>query len=57
MRPYGGGLWDGSPLDRAVYAAGIGPGPLPPQLTPEEYLAGSPRCRWPPSRGPAGSTT
>ena len=34
-----GGLWDGSPLDRAVYAAGIGPGPLPPQLTPEEYLA------------------
>ncbi|MGY5883672.1 serine hydrolase domain-containing protein [Modestobacter lacusdianchii] len=34
-----GGLWDGSPLDRAVDAAGIGPGPLSPDLTPEEYLA------------------
>jgi CubicO group peptidase (beta-lactamase class C family) len=34
-----GGLWDDSPLDRAVYAAGIGPGPLPPQLTADEYLA------------------
>ncbi|WP_222195187.1 serine hydrolase domain-containing protein [Modestobacter italicus] len=34
-----GGLWDGSPLDRAVHAAGLGPGPLPPELAPEEYLA------------------
>jgi CubicO group peptidase (beta-lactamase class C family) len=34
-----GGLWDGSPLDVAVDAAGLGPGPLPPELPPEEYLA------------------
>jgi len=34
-----GGLWDGSPLDQAVHAAGIGPGPLPPRLSPEEFLA------------------
>jgi CubicO group peptidase (beta-lactamase class C family) len=34
-----GGLWDGSPLDRAVYAAGLGPGPVPPELTHDEYLA------------------
>jgi CubicO group peptidase (beta-lactamase class C family) len=34
-----GGLWDGSPLDRAMSAAGLGPGPLPPELTPQEYLA------------------
>ncbi|MCZ2839458.1 serine hydrolase domain-containing protein [Modestobacter sp. VKM Ac-2985] len=34
-----GGLWDGSPLDQALYRAGLGPGPLPPELTPEEYLA------------------
>jgi CubicO group peptidase (beta-lactamase class C family) len=34
-----GGLWDGSPLDQAVDAAGLGPGPLPPELTHEEYLA------------------
>ncbi|MCZ2820618.1 serine hydrolase [Modestobacter sp. VKM Ac-2977] len=34
-----GGLWDGSPLDQAVYRAGLGPGPLPPELPPEEYLA------------------
>ena len=34
-----GGLWDDSPLDRAVYATGLGPGPLPPELTPDEYLA------------------
>jgi len=52
-----GGLWDGSPLDQAVYAAGIGPGPLPPQLTPEEFLSRSARCRSPPNPGRAGSTT
>ena len=34
-----GALWDGSPLDQAVGRAGLGPGPLPPELTPEEYLA------------------
>ncbi|MBB3674935.1 serine hydrolase domain-containing protein [Modestobacter versicolor] len=34
-----GGLWDDSPLDQAVHAAGLGPGPLPPELVPEEYLA------------------
>jgi CubicO group peptidase (beta-lactamase class C family) len=33
-----GGVWDGSPLAEAIDAAGIGPGPLPPQLTPEQYL-------------------
>lgn len=49
-----GGLWDGSPLDRAVYAAGVGPGPLPPELPPEEFtarlaalpLAAQPGERW-----------
>src|SRR4051794_5954854 len=34
-----GRLWDGSPLDRAVTAAGIGPGPQSPDLVPDEYLA------------------
>ncbi|GAA4736778.1 serine hydrolase [Modestobacter marinus] len=34
-----GALWDDSPLDRAVVAAGLGAGPLPPELTHEEYLA------------------
>ncbi|MCZ2815889.1 serine hydrolase domain-containing protein [Modestobacter sp. VKM Ac-2984] len=34
-----GGLWDGSPLDQVLYRAGLGPGPLPPELTPAEYLA------------------
>ncbi|MEU2350592.1 serine hydrolase domain-containing protein [Modestobacter sp. NPDC049651] len=33
-----GGLWDGSPLAGAIEAAGIGPGGMPPQLTPDEYL-------------------
>ena len=34
-----GGLWDGSPADRALAGRGIEPGALPPQLTPDEYLA------------------
>ncbi len=31
--------WDGSPIDRAVAAAGIGPGPESPGVGPDEYLA------------------
>ena len=34
-----GGLWDGSPLSAAIDARGIGPGPFPPDLSPDEYLA------------------
>ena len=34
-----GGLWDGSPLDQAVVDAGLGPGPLPPQLPADEFMA------------------
>jgi CubicO group peptidase (beta-lactamase class C family) len=34
-----GRLWDDSPLDREVTAAGIGPGPESPDLTPDEYVA------------------
>jgi CubicO group peptidase (beta-lactamase class C family) len=34
-----GGLWDGTPLAAAIDARGIGPGPLPPELPPEEFLA------------------
>jgi CubicO group peptidase (beta-lactamase class C family) len=34
-----GGLWDDSPLDRALSAAGLGPGPTSPDLPPDEYLA------------------
>ena len=34
-----GGLWDDSPLARAIQARRIGPGPWPPDLSPEEYLA------------------
>ena len=33
-----GGIWDASPIAEAIGAAGIGPGPLPPQLGPDEYL-------------------
>ena len=33
-----GGLWDGSPLDRAIEERAIGPGPWPPQMAPDEYL-------------------
>jgi CubicO group peptidase (beta-lactamase class C family) len=33
-----GGLWDGSPLDRAIEERAIGPGPWPPQVAPDEYL-------------------
>ncbi|MGY1624801.1 serine hydrolase domain-containing protein [Geodermatophilus sp. SYSU D00965] len=33
-----GGLWDGSPLDRAVDERQIGPGPWGPPVGPDEYL-------------------
>ncbi|MGY1857677.1 serine hydrolase domain-containing protein [Modestobacter sp. SYSU DS0290] len=33
-----GALFDGSPLDVAMVARGLGAGPLPPQLDPQEYL-------------------
>ncbi|MGY1823554.1 serine hydrolase domain-containing protein [Geodermatophilus sp. SYSU D00079] len=33
-----GGLWDGSPLDRAVEERQIGPGPWAPPVEPDEYL-------------------
>ncbi len=33
-----GGVWDGSPLARAIDERGIGPGPWPPALTSDEYL-------------------
>jgi CubicO group peptidase (beta-lactamase class C family) len=33
-----GGIWDDSPLAAAIAAAGIGPGPLPPQLRPDEFM-------------------
>lgn len=33
-----GGLWDGSPLDRAIDERAIGPGPWSPPVTPDEYL-------------------
>ncbi|MGY1663712.1 serine hydrolase domain-containing protein [Geodermatophilus sp. SYSU D00705] len=33
-----GGLWDGSPLDRAVEERQIGPGPWSPAVEPDEYL-------------------
>jgi CubicO group peptidase (beta-lactamase class C family) len=34
-----GGLWDGSPLADEIAARGVGPGPLPPQLAPGEFLS------------------
>jgi CubicO group peptidase (beta-lactamase class C family) len=33
-----GGLWDASPLAAAIDAAGIGPGPLPPLVGPDEFM-------------------
>jgi CubicO group peptidase (beta-lactamase class C family) len=49
-----GGIWDHSPLAEAIGAAGIGPGPLPPQLGPDEFvrrlgelpLAAQPGASW-----------
>jgi CubicO group peptidase (beta-lactamase class C family) len=49
-----GGIWDGSPLAEAIGAAGIGPGPLPPELDHDEFLrrlgelplAAQPGTRW-----------
>lgn len=33
-----GGIWDGSPLARAIDERDIGPGPWAPPVTPDEYL-------------------
>ena len=33
-----GGIWDDSPLAEAIGAAGVGPGPLPPRLVPDEFM-------------------
>jgi CubicO group peptidase (beta-lactamase class C family) len=33
-----GGIWDGSPISAAISAAGVGPGPLPPQLPHDEFM-------------------
>ncbi|MGY1691524.1 serine hydrolase domain-containing protein [Geodermatophilus sp. SYSU D01105] len=33
-----GGLWDGSPLNRAIEERQIGPGPWSPPVAPDEYL-------------------
>lgn len=34
-----GGLWDGTPLSDAIDAAGIGPGPQPPPMGADEFMA------------------
>jgi CubicO group peptidase (beta-lactamase class C family) len=49
-----GGVWDSSPIAEAIRAAGIGPGPLPPQLGHDEFarrlgelpLVAQPGTRW-----------
>jgi CubicO group peptidase (beta-lactamase class C family) len=33
-----GGIWDGSPLGRAIAERGVGPGAVPPAMGPDEFM-------------------